>query len=216
MLVSEMVRELRVGLNDEEAPHKYSTARLLQWLNGAYLARQLQSSYMGFLHHTGRFILTQVGEADYSVQSVRSIDHNSIYYLQKGTNAKTPIQIKDYDVWVAEQARGTDLAPSAPNYLIEMPDHRWKIEPTPDDAYEIYADRWHSPGNFPDVNSEPLWEDEFHRIVLLDAMKIAASLRPESPESLVMLKQVEEQLPTLDRAFKRRYLTGIKRAGAMI
>jgi len=45
-------------------------------------------------------------------------------------------------------------------------------------------------------------------------MKIAAALRPESPESLVMLAQVRERLPQNERAFKSRYLPSIGTAGA--
>jgi hypothetical protein len=209
MLVSEMIRRLRVALSDEEQPYKNSSPRLMSWLQGAYMDRQLQSNYWDFLHHRGTFILTEAGTADYVLPTVKDIDENSIYYIKDGQTARIPIYLKDYDLWAMEEASGNADAPSAPSYLVEQPDLSWKVDPIPDGIYQIYADVWYRPSEFASTAAQPLWESEYHEIVLLEAMKIAVALRPDSVESALMTQQVRERLPRMQRAFNRRYLPSI-------
>lgn len=213
MLVSEMIRRLRVALGDEEQPYKNSTDRIMLWLQGAYMDRQLASSFWSFLHQKGTFIVTEVGTADYTIPAVKDLDQDSLYYIKASTSARIPLCIKDYAEWSIEETSGDESAPSAPSYLIEMPDFSWKVDPTPDDVYAIYADRWHRPSEFTGETDEPLWESEYHEIVVLEAMKIAIALRPDSPESMVMVQQVKERLPRLTRAFNARYLPSIGEVG---
>jgi hypothetical protein len=216
MLVSEMIRRLREALQDEEQPYTHSSARILSWLQGAYMDRQLRSDYWRFLHQQGIFITTETGTADYAVPAVKDIVPDSIYYIKAGRSARIPIFLKDYSVWATEQASGTIRAASAPNWLIEMPDLSWKVDPTPDGIYQIFADRWYRPTEFTGVTSEPLWETEYHEIVVLEAMKIAVALKPDSPESAIMAQQVRERLPLMERSFSRRYLPSIGSASAFL
>ena len=209
MLVSELIRRLRKALLDEEQPYTHSSARILTWLQGAYMDRQLRSDYWRFLHQQGIFITTEAGTADYIIPTVKDIVSDSIYYIKSGRVARIPIFLKDYAVWATEQASGTIRAPSAPNWHIELPDLSWKVEPTPDGIYQIFADRWHRPTEFVDTTVEPLWESEYHEIVVLEAMKIAVALKPDSPESAIMAQQVRERLPRMERTFNRRYLPSI-------
>ncbi len=214
MLVSEMIRRLREALLDEEQPYTHSSARIMSWLQGAYMDRQLRSDYWRFLHQQGIFITTEAGTADYPVPVVKDIIPDSIYYIKSGRTARIPIFLKDYAIWATEQASGTIRAPSAPNWLIELPDLSWKVEPTPNGNYQIFADRWHRPTEFVDKDVEPLWEEEYHEIVVLEAMKIAVALKPDSPESAIMAQQVRERLPRMERTFNRRYLPAIGSASS--
>lgn len=214
MLVSEMIRRLRLSLRDEEQPYKYPTDRIYLWLQGAYMDRQLASSFWSFLHQKGRFILTEAGKEDYPSSPLKDIDPDSIYYMMPGSAVHIPIHLKDYDTWVEEQANGLVYTPSRPLYLIEMPNFDFKISPPPDRTYQIFADRWIRPSEFTGLDDAPIWESEFHEIVLLDAMKIAVALQPDSPESNVMAQQVRERLPRLERRFNARYLPAIKSPGA--
>ncbi len=214
MLVSEMIRRLREALQDEEQPYVHSSARILSWLQGAYMDRQLRSDYWRFLHQQGIFITTEAGTADYTLPVVKDIIPDSIYYIKSGRSARIPLFIKDYAIWSMEQASGTVRAASAPNWLIELPNLSWKVEPVPDGVYQIYADRWYRPSEFIDTSAEPLWESEYHEIVVLEAMKIAVALKPDSPESAIMAQQVRERLPRMERGFNRRYLPSIGSADA--
>ena len=162
MLVSEMIRRLRVALLDEEQPYKHSSARIMSWLQGAYMDRQLRSDYWRFLHQQGIFITTEAGTADYPISTIKDINPDSIYYIKSGRTARIPIFLKDYAIWAVEQASGTIRAPSAPNWLIENPDLSWKVEPTPNGIYQIFADRWYRPTEFANKDAEPLWEEEYH------------------------------------------------------
>ena len=213
---TEMLRRLRVALEDEEQPYKNSTDRIWLWLQGAYMDRLLQSSFWSFLHQRSSLIVTEGGTRDYTVPLIKDLDPDSIYYMRSESEAKIPMLVKDYDLWVEEQASGVSIAPSPPLYLIENPDKSWKVDPEPDGVYTIYADRWHKPSEMADHDAEPLWEEEYHEIVVLDAMKIAAALRPDSPSSAVMIRQVQERLPKMERAFRARYLPSIGRAGAHV
>jgi len=204
-----MITRLRLSLEDQEEPYKYPTARLFLWLQGAYMDRQLASSFWSFLHTRDSFIVTEANVADYTLPPIKDIDPQSIYYIAPDTNARIPLYLTDYAAWVRDQANGVDLTPSVPLYLIEMPDFSWKVYPTPDRVYRIFADRWIVPSEFAALTAEPIWESEYHEIVLLDAMKIAIALRPESPESLVMAAQIRERLPLMERVFKARYLPAI-------
>jgi len=214
MLVSEMIRRLRVALLDEEQPYKNSSARIMSWLQGAYMDRQLRSSYWRFLHQYGIFITTEANTADYPVPTVKDINPDSIYYIKPETNARIPICLKEYALWTVEESGGNTQAPSAPSYLIEMPDLSWKVDPIPDGVYQIFADRWYRPSEFASVASEPIWESEYHEIVLVEAMKIAVALKPDSPESAIMTQQVRERLPRMEKSFNRRYLPSIGSADA--
>jgi len=214
VLVSEMIRRLRLAIGDEEQPYKYPTDRILLWLQGAYMDRQLASSFWSFLHLRGIFIVTEAGTEDYTLPALKDIDPDSIYYIVDGLTTRIPLAIKDYAVWVAEQASGLKHTPSSPLYLIELPNFQWKVYPEPDGVYAIFADRWLKPSEFTDLTSVPIWEVEYHEIVVLEAMKIAMALRPDSPESNVMAAQVHERLPRMIRAFNSRYLPAIGSAGA--
>ncbi len=214
MLVSEMIRRIRVDLLDEEQPFKNSSARILGWLQGAYMDRQLRSDYWKFLHQQGLFITTEAGTADYTIPLVKDINSGSLYYTQSGSAVKIPIYLKEYASWAMDEAGGISAAPSAPTYLIENPDLSWKVDPIPNGVYRIYADRWYRPSEFVNTASEPLWEVEYHEIVLLDAMKIAIALNPDSSESSIMAQQVRERLPRMERVFNRRYLPSIGSASS--
>jgi hypothetical protein len=209
-----MIRRLREALEDEEQPYKHSSARLLGWLQGAYMDRQLRSDYWRFLHQQGIFITTEVGTADYTVPAVKDIISESIYYIKAGTVARIPIYLKDYAVWAIEEASGNVDAPSSPLYLVELPNLSWKVDPIPNGIYQIFVDRWHRPSEFVDTASEPLWETEYHEIVVLEAMKIAVALKPDSAENAVMVQQIRERLPRMERSFNRRYLPSIGAAGS--
>ena len=216
MLASEMIRRLRLFLGDDVDPYKYPTDRIFLWLQGAYMDRQLASSFWSFLHLRGSFIVTEAGVEDYTLPLLKDINPESIYYVAGGSSARIPLQLKDYATWVSEQSSGTEHSPSSPLYLIELPDFQWKVYPEPDAVYTIFADRWIKPSEFAGLDVAPIWESEYHEIVVLEAMKIAMALQPKSPESSVMAQQVKERLPRMERSFNTRYLPSIGSAGAHV
>jgi hypothetical protein len=215
MDLDEITRQIRVRIGDEEEPNKYSTNLLHGWINTAYMAIQLESDQWEFHHERDAFFTTVNGTADYTVATVKKIDEQSLYFIPDGQTAHQFLLIKTYQQWELEQ-RTSALSPGPPQWLIQTPDQQWKIDPEPNGIYTIYADRWLRPLEMTLGADEPLWEVEYHKIVLYEALKIAVSLRPDEPLSRTAAQEILSFLPAIRKAFTRRYLPAIGRAGPML
>lgn len=212
---TEMVRRLRVHLDDQVEPYKHSTDKLWIWLQNSYKGIQLESEQWDFMHVRGLLLSTQVGVEDYSMPTIRTVSDHSLYYVTPGTTAHQPMWLRQYEEWSAEEQAGV-VNDGPPRYLIHMPGNQWKIDPAPEAVYNIYADYWLRPTEMADLASEPVWEEEFHELVLFGAMQIAARLKPESPESIAMLAEVDLRLPTMKRVFNARNLPGMRGPGPLL
>jgi hypothetical protein len=215
VIVKEMLRRLRVSLNDTTEPYQISTDQLYLLLQGAYMGIQRKSTQWRFFHKRGLFFQTVVGKADYIKTNVNYINPDSIYIIEDGLTQRMPLFIKEYKDWVIEQATAV-IKSQTPLYLIHTPPFEWKVEPIPDKVWNVYADYWTIPAEFIDENDEPIWAEEFHEIVLLEAMKPASTLRPETKEALLMNTQVATLLPGLSRSFANRYLNTTIGAGPLL
>jgi len=213
--VSEMLRRLRVSLNDTIEPYQISTDQLYLLLQGAYMGIQRKSTQWRFFHKRGLFFQTVAGKEDYTKAGVNYIDPNSIYIIEEGLTQRMPLFVKQYKDWVVEQTVAVTNS-QTPLYLIHTPPFKWKLEPIPDKVWNIYADYWVIPAEFSGVNDEPIWIEEFHDIVLLEAMKSASALVPKTKEALLMDTQVATLLPALNRAFANRYLNTTVGAGPLL
>jgi len=211
----EIKRQIRVRIGDEEEPYTYSSNLIEGWINTAYMAIQLESDQWGFHHVRDSFITTVAGTADYTSTLVKYLDQQSLYYIKDGTTARQPLIMKTYQDWEYEQ-RSAELSPGPPQWLIKNPDQSWKVDPEPDGIYVIYADRWLRPTEMTAGTDEPLWEEEYHKVVLYEALKIAVSLRPDHPMSQSAMQEITNFLPPLRKAFTSRYLPSIGSAGAMV
>lgn len=205
MIVNEMIRRLRVSLNDITEPYQISTDQLYLLLQGAYMGIQRKSTQWRFFHKRGLFFQTVIGKEDYTKAGVGYVNPDSIFMIEDGFTQRLPLCIKEYKDWVVEQSTAV-IKPQTPLFLIHTPPFKWKVEPIPDKVWNIYADYWIIPAEFDSLNDEPIWVEEFHEIVLLEAMKSASALRPETKEALLMNTQVATLLPSLSRSFANRYL----------
>lgn len=210
-----MLRRLRVSLNDITEPYQISTDQLYLLLQGAYMGIQRKSTQWKFFHKRGLFFQTVVGKEDYIKAGVGYINPDSIYMVEAGLTQRLPLCIKEYKDWVVEQTAAV-INPQTPLYLIHTPPFTWKVEPIPNKVWAIYADYWTIPAEFTSASDEPIWAEEFHEIVLLEAMKTASMLRPETKEALLMTAQVATLLPSLNRSFANRYLDTTIGAGPLL
>ena len=215
MIVAEMLRRLRVSLNDATEPYKISTDQLYLLLQGAYMGIQRKSTQWKFFHKRGLFFKTVAGKEDYTKANIDYINPDSIFMIEDGLTQRMPLYIKQYNDWVNEQTTGV-VDSQTPLYLIHTPPFKWKIEPVPTKVWNIYADYWIIPAEFSSEGDEPIWAEEFHEIVLLEAMKSAGALKPETKEALLMNTQVATLLPGLNRAFANRYLDNTVGAGPLL
>jgi hypothetical protein len=215
MDLAEITRQIRVRIGDLEEPYKYSTNLLHGWINTAYMAIQLESDQWEFHHERDAFITTIDGTADYTLALIKTIDPQSIYFIPDGATARQVLFMKTYQTWEWEQ-RNVELSPGPPEWLVPTPDKQWKVDPEPDGVYVIYADRWLRPTELALDADEPLWEEEYHKVLLYEALKIAVSLRPDEPLSRAAAQEIVNFLPQLRKAFTRRYLPAIGSAGPML
>ena len=210
-----MIRRLRVSLNDMTEPYQISTDQLYLLLQSAYMGIQRKSTQWRFFHNRGLFFQTVAGTEDYTKADVSYINPDSIYMIEDGLTQRMPLYIKEYKDWVAEQTTSV-IDSQTPLYLIHTPPFTWKVEPTPDKVWAIYADYWTIPTEFESESDEPVWAEEFHEIVLLEAMKTVSALRPETKEALLMNTQIATLLPSLSRSFANRYLDTTIGAGPLL
>ena len=215
VIVSEMIRRLRVSLNDVTEPYQISTDQLYLLLQGAYMSIQRKSTQWRFFHKRGLFFQTVVGKEDYAKANVGYVNPDSIFMIEDGLTQRRPLYYKEYKNWVVEQTTAV-IRSQTPLYLIHTPPFTWKVEPIPDKVWNIYVDYWVIPTEFASEGDEPIWAEEFHEIVLLEAMKSASALRPETKEALLMNAQVATLLPSLNRSFANRYLDTTIGAGPLL
>jgi hypothetical protein len=177
---------------------------------------QRQSQQWGFMHQRGLFFTTTAGVENYTVGSVREIADHSLYYRRPGLTAQHPVFILSYEDWSLEQQSGVGRD-GPPLFLVENPDHTWRPYPTPDGVYNFYADWWLRPSEMANIDAEPIWDEEFHEILLYDVLELAANLEPEEritgtdrtqkgSRAMLMLAESAKFLPGLRRAFAARYL----------
>lgn len=209
MDLDEITRQIRVRIGDEEQPYQYSTNLIHGWINTAYLAILLESDQWEFMHQNGLFITTTANQADYTDATVKFLDEQSLYFTRPGSTNREPLFIKTYQEWEYEQ-RTAVLTPNAPQWIIQTPDQQWKLDPEPDiDGYLVYADRWLRATELTAGTDEPLWEAEYHKVLLYEALKIAIELRPKEAMSQAAAAEIGNFLPRLRLSFTRRYLPAI-------
>lgn len=213
MDLDEITRQIRVRIGDEEQPYQYSTNLIHGWINTAYLAIQLESDQWEFMHENGLFITTVANQADYTDATVLFLDEQSLYFTRPGSTNREPLLVKTYQQWEYEQ-RSSVLSPGSPEWIIQTPDQQWKLDPEPDvNDYLVYADRWLRATELTAGTDVPLWEAEYHKVLLYEALKIAINLRPDEPRSQAAAAEISNFLPALRKSFTRRYLPAIGCAG---
>lgn len=209
MTRDEMVRAIRVAVEDTEQAYRIRSSRIIGWLDDAYLSIQHASDQWKFLHQRGALFSTLAdGTVDYTTASIKSIDPLSIYYTESGGTSRFPLDFVPYHTWVEEQTAAPSVT-GPPRWLMHIPSTEWKVEPIPDAVYDIYADVWLKPSKFANGADSPLWDEELHDIVLFEAKKVAAAFLPNTPQSLVMQQEIAARLPILWSQLRKRYGAGI-------
>ena len=213
MDVAEMLRRFRIILDDAKEPYQISTDQLYLLLQNAYMDIQTRSSQWKFLHKRGKLFKTTLTKEDYNISGVRYINPDSAYAIQDGTTQRLPLLVKEYADWVVEQTANV-TSQGSPLFLVSLPDFKWKIDPLPINIWTVYADYWVVPAEFVGQSDSPIWAEEFHDLVLLEAMRMGMALKPDKRTVAMMEAQVVTRLPKLWRMFVNLYLPTTRGAGA--
>lgn len=182
---------------------------VIRWVKELNLQIQQQMLEATFMHKRGAFITTVADKAEYSKKYVREIDRNSAYAIKSGSTGRTPVEVIDYSDWLQDERSGASST-GAPLNLIRKPNENWLVDPTPSAVWTIYADWWLEPADFDEPNDEPLWDSTYHDILKWKALGLFAAEFGQEGAGKILLDRINQMLPPLERAFKRRYVPKVR------
>lgn len=205
MNVQQMVTKLRLAMGDEIEPYVVSTQTIFEWLSDAYLRIQLEFDQWKFFHKRELILTTVAGETEYSVSTIKEISRDSVYCNRVGETTRFPVYFMPYDAWVLEEQINLQRLGN-PRYLINLPNGKYRVEPDPTEAWEIWGDFWYQPEAFTSFSDEPIWDEKFHGLVVWEALKVAALEWPDNKKAQRMQANLAINLPSMRRAFNYEYL----------
>jgi hypothetical protein len=214
MIVSDMILRLRDIMDDDVAPYETKDSEMFAWLNDAYLRIQMTSTRWSFLHKRGLLATLAPGQSVYSTAVVREVVQRSMYLIRDGETAHLPLCFIEYEDWAAEEAAAPETA-GTPRYVMLEPGDKWRFSPTPDDTYTFYGDARFYPDGFSGTSDEPIWDELYHDLVWLEALKIGGP-RCELELYRAQIEAELGRLPGLYRNFCQRYLPRTVGAAAIV
>lgn len=209
MQVSTMMSILRDRMVDNIHEEDTSDSVLLQWLGQGYLRIQRLSQYWSFLHNRGEIFSSVASTSTYSLPLIRTIDQRTTYSTSDGGSDRIILCKGSYRFWVAEE-RYSAITASRPVQLIEAPNDKWILYPTPDAIYDIYGDYWSQPDTFSGKTSEPVWADDLHDLVWLVTLGTCIPRAYEKHFAESAIAEANANIPSVLLELQRRYLSGFK------
>lgn len=205
MNVEQMIRKLRVSTGDETEPYVISGAQIFSWLSDAYLRIQLESEQWKFFHVRGKLLTTTAGVAEYNLPQVKEVDKDSLYCNRVGETVRFPVFFYLYDAWVHDETINLQMGGN-PRYLISLPSGAYRVEPDPIEAWELWGNAWYTPAPFELLSDEPVWDENYHMLVVWEALKVAAMEWPNEKQAVRIQANVEANFIPIKRAFCAKYL----------
>ena len=188
---------------------------VVRWVNELNLQIQQQMMHARFMHKRGAFLTTKADTAVYPKRYVREVDQHSLYAIKSGSTGRLPISLGNYDDWVADERRGSDNT-GTPLTIYRQPDEKWLLDPTPNAIYTVYADWWREPAKFDEPDDEPLWDETYHDILKWKALDLWAAEYAGEGAGKILTARIKQMLPTLESAFRKRYMAPIRGAEPLI
>lgn len=205
MNAGEMVTKLRTAMGDDVEPYVVSSQTIFEWLSDAYLRIQIEYTQWKFFHKRGLILTTEADVAEYTLSGIKDIKKDSVYCTQVGESTRFPLHYFDYDSWVLEEQVNLQRAGN-PLYFIKLPDGKYRIEPEPTEAWQIWGDTWYKPAGFSSLTDEPIWDERYHGLVVWEALKVAAMEWADDRRAARMKANLAVNLVPMRRAFNYEYL----------
>ena len=178
--------------------------RVILTVQRVYRNIQRRHNTWEFHHQSGTFLTSlDDGTKEYSVANVRSIMRQSLVGREQGQTARWPLTWLSYEDWVTIFQLQPTQNPGIPLWFVENPDGTFRLEPGPDRIVEVLGDWYRTLHELTVKDDEPLWESEFHELIVWEACK-ALVTEYETLEGLALRVQME--LPPLYRQFVNRFL----------
>lgn len=214
MIVSDMILRLRDIMDDDVEPFETKDSEMFAWLNDAYLRIQMTSTRWSFLHNRGVLVTLAAGQPTYEIENIREIVQQSMYLIREGETAHLPLCFVEYECWAARETMSPETQ-GMPRYVTQEPGELWRFSPIPDNTYTFYGDAWLYPTGFSDTNDEPAWDELYHDLVWLEALKVGGA-RCELELYRAQIEAELSRLPGLYRNFCQRYLPRVVGAAAIV
>ena len=180
----------------------------VKWIKDAYLRILQYTDQWDFMHKRGEFLRIKAGRTDYTKASYEKIDKDSLYYTRSGSAARTPVFINSYDWWV-QQERSTPTVSGSPIYLVEDPDDKWIVWPSPTFDCVIHADWWVKPCEMTNAGDSPVWDEAYHDILVWEALRLFAVEYKDIDTTPQILNRVSVVYPQKWARFREAYLPKI-------
>jgi len=213
--VEELIRRVRVALNDRIEPFQVSNEQIFDWLNEAYLRVQLEHTQWRFFERRGLLFSLVADTEIYSIAQYKEMDYDATYIKRPGGTATWPISRMEYDHWQQDERVNHDWQ-GIPRYFVELPDEQLLFTPMPKEAWDVYGAAWLMPVQFTALTDEPVWEAPYHTVVLFEALQVAGMEWPEEKQAARIRANVKANLIPLKRAFYQRYLPSTRGARALV
>lgn len=188
---------------DSSSPDSHFFA--LAMAQASYEDIQRRHANYKFHWQTGLFITTNSDDTDYAVSNVRNVETDSFIIQKSGSSSWTPMHWIDWPDWQrAFRSTWTQIGASWPYWMTRLPNDSFRILPKPisTETYLINAEWYRTNHQLSDSEDIPLWDEEFHRLIVLEALMRYA----EENNVSELGYRIGVELPQLQQAFYNRYL----------
>jgi hypothetical protein len=200
-----------VLLSVETDPFK---RRVIRAVSKAYMDVLSYSRHWKFLNKRGTLLTLRADIGEYMLSAVQSVDWNSLYLTEVGTDARFPVLPQDYQVWQAREQGGA-TSDGVPLWMIQSDvPNKWIFWPTPTKEYVLNGNLQYKPIGLEQAADEPLWDEQFHEMLVWFAVRWLEGRVKSLDEKVGALNVSEAQRAseTQFRAFCKEYLPSIRRA----
>lgn len=197
--------------------------KVILWVREVYEQIQQFSHHWRFHRINGTLITTVNGVEDYQVgqyatpptRNVRDVMWDSLKVQKQGSTGWSPVIFMPYEEWV-EAFNLVVGAKGRPLFFVPLPGPQedwFRLYPTANDIYLLNADWYRTNHQLVTKDDEPLWHQDYHRILKWRALQRYAS-EYEVPELLG--DRIKTELPLALAAFYRKYLPQVRPAPALM
>jgi len=128
------------------------------------------SRHWEFLNTRGEIFATVADTREYTLDTLESVDWDSLYATKSGTTGRWPVYEMPYDAWL-RQDRAEVPSSGYPLYLIHGPVDTWYVWPTPSEVWSINGDYKIKKTQLLLETDEPVWTDErYHDLIVWTAL----------------------------------------------
>ena len=177
--------------------------RAVEWIREAYRRVQQERTDWTFHYVDGTLLTTDGTNSDYEVENVRTVDRDFLLCRQQGGTGTWPLLWVDWDAWKRMFDNSwLQMSSGVPSWITRMPNGKFRLTPAPDSTiYEVLGKWYRTNHELQTAEDEPLWDEEFHRLLVWEAARSYA----EEYEAAPLAGRIQQNLPRMRQAFFNRF-----------